>query len=145
MRNYDALSALTTYMDTDLNSLADDTTNIGAIVLDNSLEKRFYGAAELILSQVDLSAQINSAVELYMIPSIDAINYVDDGTDASTTDTPPITALVGIFSIQETDAAHRSAIELFELGPYKYTPVLINKTGVAFGATGNILKIATFS
>lgn len=143
--HYDKLTALISYMATDLNSLANNTTNIGATVLDNSDIAHFYGTAELVLASVDLSGQTNPSVELYMVPTIDGTNYVDDGTDASTTDYPPSTLLAGVFAIQATSAAHRACIELFQIGPFKYTPVLINKTGAAFASSGNTLKIATLS
>lgn len=144
-KHFDASNVLTTYMSTDLNSLANNTTNIGATAFDNTVSKDMYAAAELVLASVDLSGQTNPSVELYIVPSIDGTNYVDDGTDASTTDYPPSSALAGVFQIQATNAAHRSAIEIFQLGPYKYTVVVINKTGVALAASGNTLKITTFS
>jgi len=143
--SYDSTPTLTTYMSTDLNSLANNTTNIGGTIFDNSTTRDFYMGAELVLATIDLSAQTNPAVELYMVPSIDGTNYCEVGADASTTDYPPSTTLVGIFAIQETNATHRSAIEIFRLGPYKYTPILINKTGAAFAATGNTLKMGPFS
>lgn len=143
--NYDSTPSLTTYMDTDLNSLANNTTNIGGTTFDNTSNRDFYMAAELYLASVDLSAQTNPTVELYMVPSIDGSNYCDDGTDASATDYPPATTLVGVFSIQETSAAHRVGIEMFRLAPLKYTPVLINKTGAAFAASGNTLKMGPYT
>lgn len=143
---YSAWGTLTTYMTTDLNSLANNTTNIGAVILDNITAKHHNIAAELYLGTVDLSAATGLTVELYLVPSIDETNYVDDGTDASSTDLPPGSAHVGTFHIQKTSAVHRSAIVCKEcLQGLKYTPVLINKTGAAFNASGNILKIKTNS
>ena len=143
---YSANSSLTTYMSTDLNSLANDTTNVGAVILDNTSNKHHNIMAELYLASVDLSAQSAPTVELYLVPSIDGTNYCDAGTDASTTDLPPGSAHIGSFYIQETSAAHRAAILVKEcLQALKYTIVLINKTGAAFNAAGNILKIMTNS
>lgn len=143
---YGSWSGPTTYLDTTLNGLANGAIDIGATPLDNTANKHHNIAAELTLASVDLSAQSGLTVELYLVPSIDDTNYVDDGTDASTTDLPPGSAYVGTFYIQKTNAAHLSAIVCKEcLQALKYKPVLKNMTGVAFAATGNILKIKTNS
>lgn len=143
---YSAWSALTTYLTTTLNSLAEGAIDIGGTPLDNTSNKHHNLVAELQLASVDLSAQTGLTVELYLVPSVDETNYVDDGTDASTTDLPPGSAHVGTFYIQKTSAAHRSAIVCKEcLQALKYTIVLKNSTGVAFASSGNILKIKTNS
>ena len=139
-------AALATIMDTDLNSLANDAVNIGAVMIDNTTHKHHNLVAELYLATVDLSAQTGLTVELYLVPSIDGTNYCDAGTDASTTDLPPGSAHIGTFYIQKTSAVHRTAIVCKEcLQALKYKPVLINKTGVAFNSSGNILKTRTNS
>lgn len=143
---YSANSSLTPYMSTDLNSLANDTTNIGAVVLDNTTNKHHNLLAELYLATVDLSAQTGLTVELYLVPSVNGTDYCDTGADASTTDLPPGSAHIGTFNIQKTSAVHRAAILVKGcLQNIKYTPVLINKTGAAFNAADNILKIMTNS
>lgn len=143
---YSAWSALTTYLTTTLNSLANGAIDIGGTIIDNTANKHHNLAAELVLASVDLSAQTGLTVELYLVPSIDDTNYADDGTDASTTDLPPGSSHVGTFTIQKTSAAHRSAIVCKKcLQALKYTPVLKNNTGVAFAASGNILKMKTNS
>ncbi|NIT55419.1 MAG: hypothetical protein GWN00_04030 [Aliifodinibius sp.] len=143
--NYDSTPTLATYMTNGLDGLADNTTNVGGTIFDNSSNLDFYMCAELVLNSVDLSSETNPTVELYMVPSIDGTNYCDTGSDASSTDIPPASTLAGIFIIQETNASHRAGIEMFRIGPLKYTPVIINKTGQAFHATTNTLKMGTFS
>lgn len=142
---YNQTPSLVTMMDTDLNALADTHTNVGADILDNTNNRRYYAVAEIYLPAIDLSGETNPAVELYLIPSADGTNYADTGTDASAADYPPATCLVGVFAIQETNAAHRSVIEHIILDPLKYKPVVINKTGAAFSGTLNTLKIGTFT
>lgn len=144
---YSAWSSLVTYLTTTLNSLANGAIDIGSSVfLDNTTVKHHNLAAELQLASVDLSAQTGLTVELYLVPSIDESNYCDSGTDASTTDLPPGSAHVGTFTIQKTNAAHRSSIVCKEcLEALKYTVVLKNMTGVAFAAADNILKMKTNS
>jgi len=143
---FSANSALDIYMSADLNALANVTTNVGAVVLDNRTNKHHHLMAEIYLVIIDLSAAVGLTVELYLVPSVDGTNYCDTGADASTTNLPPGSAHIGTFNIQKTNAIHRAAILCKEcLQALLYTPVLINKTGAAFGAEGNILKIMTNS
>ena len=138
-------SADQTLMSTDLNSLADDTTNVGVVILDNTSNRFYYATFELYLATANLSSATNPAVELYMVPSPFGTNYADTGTDGSTTDYPSPVYLVGIFGLQETSAVHRAVIERVVLSPLKYTPVVINKSSAAFNASGNTLKIGVYT
>lgn len=139
-------AALATVMSADLNALANDTVNVGAVMIDNTVYKHHNLVAELYLATVDLSAQTGLTVELYLVPSIDDNNYCDTGSDGSTSDLPPGSAHIGTFYIQKTSSVHRSSIVCKEcLQALKYKPVLINKTGVAFNASGNVLKTRTNS
>jgi len=143
-----------TLMSTDLNSLADNAVNVGVVLPDNSSNKYFYAEFELVLASVDLSAQLasvdlsaqtNPGVELYLVPSYDGTNYADVGTDASTTVYPPTQYLVCILGVAETSAAHRAVSPHIMFDPLKYTPVVINKTGAALAASGNVLKSKYYS
>lgn len=135
-----AVQGTETLMSTDLNSLANDAVNVGAVLPDNTSNRYFYAEFELVLASVDLSAQINPGVELYLVPSYDGTNYADVGTDASTTVYPPAQYLVAVLGVAETSAAHRAVSPHIMIDPLKYTPVVINKTGVALAASGNTLK-----
>lgn len=140
---YIAPASEQTLMSTDLNALADDTVNVGTVILDNTSNRYFYAEFELVLASVDLSAVDNPAVSLYLIPSFDGTNYADTGTDGSSTVYPPQQYLVAVLGTAETNAAHRPISTHVMLDPVKYTPVVINKTGAALGATANTLKVKT--
>jgi len=129
-----------TLMSTGLNSLANDAVEVGSVLPDNATNRYFYAVFELVLATVDLSAQTNPGVELYLVPSYDGTNYADTGTDASTTVYPPAQYLVCILGVAETSAAHRAVSPHIIIDPFKYTPVVINKTGAALNAAGNTLK-----
>ena len=129
-----------TLMSTDLNALADDTVNVGGTAIDNTTNRYFYAEFELVLASVDLSAVDNPGVELYLVPSYDGTNYADTGTDGSSTAYPPTQYLVAVLGVAETSAAHLAVSPHVMLDPLKFTPVVINKTGAALGATGNTLK-----
>ncbi len=134
-----------TLMDTDLNALANLTTNVGAVVIDNTTNRYLYAEFEIVLASVDLSAQVNPAVELYLVPSYDGTNYADTGTDASTTIYPPAQYLVAVMGVAITSAAHKAISPHILIDPIKYTPVVINKTGAIFGATLNTLKVKYYT
>ena len=137
----------TELMKADLNALAIDASNVGAVILDNSSNKYFYAVFELELGSVDLSAKTNPACELYLVPSYDDTNYADTGTDASTTVYPPQQYFVCVLGVAETSAAHRAVSPHIMLDPVNYTPVLINKTGAALAAsaTTNVLTVKTYT
>lgn len=127
-------------MTTDLNALANNAVNVGAVLPDNTSNRFFMVVFELVLASVDLSAVDNPAVEVYMIPSYDGTNYADTGIDASTSVYPPAQYLVAVLGVAETSAAHRAVSPHILIDPLKYTPVVINKTGAALAASGNTLK-----
>lgn len=127
-------------MSADLDSLADNAVNVGIVLPDNTSNRYFYAEFELYLASVDLSAQTNPGVELYLVPSYDSTNYADAGTDASATVYPPTQYFVAVLGMAETSAVHRAVSPHVMIDPLKYTPVVINKTGVALAATGNVLK-----
>lgn len=132
-------------MSTDLNSLANNTVKVGSVIIDNTSNRYLYVEFELVIASVDLSAQVNPAVELYLIPSYDGINYADTGIDGSTTILPPNQYLVAVMGVVITNAAHRAISPHIMLDPIKYTPVVINKTGVALAAANNTLKFKIYT
>lgn len=130
-----------TLMSADLNSLANDAVNVGVVLPDNTSNRYFYAEFELVLATVDLSAQNNPAVELYLAPSYDGgTTYADTGTDASTTVLPPAQYLVAVMGVAKSSAAHRAVSTHVMMDPVKYTPVVVNKTGAALNGTNNTLK-----
>jgi len=120
----------------DLNSLANDGTALGSVI-DNTSGKDLYIQFELYLASVDLSAQTNPAVNLYLIESLDGTNYADTNTLAY-----KHLATVGV---AETSAAHREVSNVCVVPPGKFKINIENVTGAAFAATGNTLKYRTFS
>jgi len=129
-----------TLMSSDLDGLADNTVNVGAVLPDNTSNRYFYAEFELVLASVDLSAKTNPAVELFMVPSYDETNYADTGTDGSSTVYPPMQYHICVLGVAETSAAHRAVSPHILLDPLKYTPVVINKTGATLAGSGNTLK-----
>jgi hypothetical protein len=128
-------------MSTNIATLGNDKSNIGATAIDNTTNRYFYAIFELVLAAVDLSAQANPAVSLYLVPSYDGTNYADDGTDDSTTLYPPQQYQVAAMGVDPGagSIAHRAVSPHILIDPVKYTPVIVNKTGAAF-VSANTLK-----
>lgn len=126
-------------MSSDIATLADDTVNVGTVLPDNTSNRYLFAIFELELASVDLSAQANPAVELYLVPSYSGTDYADTGTDASSSEYPPAQYLAAVLGVAATNAAHRAVSPHIMLDPIKYTPVIINKTGAAF-VSANSLK-----
>ena len=53
-----------TLMSTDLNSLANNAVNVGAVLPDNTSNLYFFAEFEIVVASVDLSAQTNPGVGL---------------------------------------------------------------------------------
>ena len=144
---YIAPANATDLMTGNLDSLANGANNIGATAIDNSTNRYFYAIFELALAAVDLNASTNPAVELYLVPSYDGATYADAGTDASTTRHPPAQYLVAVMGLDPGAAsvAHKAVSPHVILDPIKYTPVVVNETGQNFAASGNTLKVKTYT
>lgn len=128
-------------MSTNIATLGNDKSNIGATAIDNTTNRYFYAIFELVLAAVDLSASTNPSVSLYLVPSYDGTNYADDGTDDSTTLHPPQQYQVAAMGVDPGvgSIAHRAVSPHIMIDPIKYTPVIVNKTGQAF-VSANTLK-----
>lgn len=142
-------SALTEYLTTTLNSLANNTTDLGVTVIDNQTNKNIYIDLELILASLDLSTQSNPAVEIYDIESIDGGTDYDTATAATATaalypsaDKLLCTIGLRLGSGAEIKVATKTGLVIT---PGKHKLLLINKTGVAFAAADNILSYRTYN
>lgn len=136
--NFTGLGSDTSVLSTGLNSLADDSGAL-ATAVDNS-DGDFWGAWELYLNTVDLSAQDNPAVYVYLVRSIDgSTNYEDGGSSIEPAKKPDI-----IFALREVNSTQRVIVDNVFF-PQDSKPLLFNKTGAALNAIGNTLKYAEYS
>jgi len=127
---YSALSE-TDYLTTGLNALADDGVVLGAAI-NNGTNRNMLLKVQIELATVNLSAQASPHVEIRLIESIDGGTTYEDNDDQAYGITLPIAA---------TSAAHKRIGDL-EIPPGFYKLAVVNKTGVAFGATLNTLSYA---
>lgn len=124
----------TSYLTTELNSLA----NAGAVLggaIDNSTNRHLYCKVEAVLASVDLSAQVNPAVRIRLVESLDGTNYEDHDAQCYAITVP----------VAATSAAHRKISGVIQIPPGKFKLALVNNTGAAFAASGNNMSYATFT
>lgn len=140
---------LTSIMTTGLNSLANDAIELETTVINNETNLVQFMDVSLDLASVDLSAQTNPAAHLYLIPSIDGGTTFADGSDAVTADAsmPAVKHIRAILAFRvHTGAETKYDVSyMIPIPPGQWNFGLRNKLGVAFPATGNILKYRTYA
>ena len=139
--------SLTSYLTTTLNSLADDTLDLGAEI-NNETNLAIYMDLELTLASLDLSSQTNPSVEAYLIESVDGGTDFETVTDGSSTDAahPPADKLLCTFGLRTGSASEaKLAIKsMLLIPPGRFKIALINRTGVAFASSSNALSYRTY-
>lgn len=140
---------LTSYLTTTLNSLDGDleTLDLGAEI-NNETNLCTHMDLELTLASLDLSAQTNPSVDIYIIESVDGGTDFDTVTDGSSADAshPAADKLLCSFGLRVgTGAEAKTAVKsMLVIPPGRFKLALINRTGVDFGATGNVLAYRTY-
>ena len=129
-----AYSSETDYLTNDLNALADEGVFLGDAI-DNSSNRHKYCKVQIQLASVDLSSQSSPGVKIRLIETIDGGTVYEDNDDKAWAITLPIAA---------TNAAH-VRIGALEIPPSNFKLAVVNDTGVALAATGNVLSYVTFT
>lgn len=124
----------TDYLTTELNSLADDDTYLGAAI-NNSSNRDMMLKVQIQLASVDLSAQDSPGVIIRLIESIDGGTVYEDNDDTAYGITLPVEA---------SSQAHNRIGDLY-IPPGYFKLEVVNKTGAAFASTGNVLSYAPYT
>lgn len=126
----------TSLLTTDLNSLGNNTISAASAAVNNTTNKDQYGYFEVILASLTPAGA--AYVGIYMTKSLDATNY----EDAPITGGSQRNTLVASIPLSTTASAKRVMSEYpILLPPYNVKFYLDNRSGVAFAASGNELKI----
>lgn len=140
--------SLTSYLTTELNSLANNAIEAGGAAINNTSNLATHMDIELTLASLDLSSQSNPCVDIYLIESVDGGTDFDTVSDGETADDnmPPtnkICTRIGLrpYSGAEAKLGVASMIPI-PPGHFKLCPR--NKTGIALAASGNILSYRTY-
>lgn len=124
----------TDYLTTDLNALANDGSFLGAAI-NNITNRDMMLKVQIQLASVDLSAQTGPAVRVRLIESIDGGTVYEDDDSTAYSITLPVAA---------TSAAHVRIGDLM-IPPGYFKLAVVNNTGAAFAATGNVLSYAPYT
>lgn len=124
----------TDYLTTDLNALANDGSFLGAAI-NNITNRDMMLKVQIQLASVNLSAQTGPAVRVRLIESIDGGTVYEDDDSTAYSITLPVAA---------TSAAHVRIGDLM-IPPGYFKLAVVNNTGAAFAATGNVLSYAPYT
>lgn len=132
-----AYSALQTALTTGLDALAD-----GSNVLDTAIDfsdvthlRMQKLDLEIVLASVNLSAQTNPAIYVWLLKRTDGTNYEDGGASVDPQRPPD-----AVIPLREFNGAQRVSGTLFVDTPNSGKLLFGNRAGAALAATGNTLK-----
>ena len=133
-----APEALTAYLSTDLNSLADstsDTTGFSVVgaEIPNETDLKQYINLELVVAAQGVARSAGAFVAVY-------INYSADGTTYDDTSNKAFAELLAVFPLDAATTARRLTKANLPIPPLDFKLLVMNDTGQALAATGNTLK-----
>lgn len=133
-----APEALTSYLTTELNSLADstsDTTGFSAVGAEIANETNLYQYInlELVVAAQGAARSAGGFVAVY-------INYSADGTTYDDTSNKAFTELLAVFPLDAATTARRLTKANLPIPPLDFKLLVLNDTGQALAATLNTLK-----
>lgn len=137
---FSSYPGLTSYLTTELNSLANGSRKLGA-ALDTA--QATHMAVELDLAAQGSARSAGAQCEIYLLKSLDGGTDYDYGSDSLD---PPLTTLVAVLPLDAATTA-RVVTAMFPLpGDLPYAKLLLkNSTGQAFAASASTLKYALYN
>lgn len=136
------------YLTTELDTLADGKIIVGAAI-NNETNLCTYLDLELMLASLDLSGQSAPSVDIYLLESIDGGGDFDTATNDTTTEAlmPPVSKIITKMGLRPGSAgeAKIAIATMIPIAPGQWKLAPRNKTGVTFGASGNILSYRTYN
>jgi len=137
---WSAYGSVVTYLSTELNGLANDANKLGSAIDFASANRKMYMDIEIYLNTVDLSAQTNPAIHIWLLARTDGTNF-EDGSDSVT----PARAPDKVVPLREVNDAQRVFARLLLTTPDQGKLLIKNKTGAALAASGNTVKYRLYS
>lgn len=139
---YTAESTIETVMSTELDALANDDQAISSSAYSNDdiLEREMWVVVELYIAAQAGARTAAESIMVAIIPELDDVNYAD-WDDANL-----IANYVKVtFEVDAALTATRFVSDKIKLPNSDYKWAVRQQTDQAFGATGNTLKVKTFS
>lgn len=140
---WQAPSALTAYFTTELNTLADSTSDTtgfsaaGAEIANATSLNRFL-ALELVLAAQGAARSAGGFVAVY-------INYAADGSTYDDTSNKAFSEMIAYFPLDAATTARRLTRTGIPIPPVDFKLLVLNDTGQALAGTGNTLKYITYN
>lgn len=133
-----------TILDTALNSFADGTGVLSGVISNDATtdELDLWADLELYIAGFGTAPDDNSAVDVYVVRTVDGTNYEDNATDGR-----PMNGWVGAFIVDNAKGtgAQRLVVPQVPLPPRDFKIYLISNTGQTMNATANTLKAYFYS
>lgn len=139
-----AYDTIATALSTGLNSLGNGNTAISSAIdfTAAGVDRKQYIDIEVYIASVDLSAQVNPAIYLWILARTDGTNY-EDGT-AGTPGTIPARPPDAIFPLRAVNAAQRVFQRMILTTPDNGEILVKNAAGAALASSGNTVKYYTY-
>jgi hypothetical protein len=141
-QRWTAYDSQVTYLTTELNALANNANKLGAAIdfAASGSDRKLYLGIEIYLGSVNLSAQTNPAIYLWMIPRTDGTNFADGSDTVDPAPQPDMIFPVRVFNgVQRVFQSHLLTT------PDQGKILIENRTGAALAATLNTVKYMMYS
>lgn len=136
-----AYGGVATVLTTELNSLAATTGKAISAALDNTTNLDLWADFELKVT-FGTAPTLNSIVELYVLPSVDAGTTYPDGS-GSVLPAPPLYAAG--FPVRAVTTAQVIVVRGIALPPGLFKVLVQNTTAQAFPASGSTLRMNAYA
>ena len=131
---WDTPEAITSYLTTQLDGLANATFSASGVEIDNLTDRYLYINLELVLAAQAVARSSGAYVEVWMERKLDGTNYEDRANAAFTQ------ALLATFQLDASTTARRLVLTNVVIPPVPFKLYVRNQTGQAFASSGNTLK-----
>lgn len=125
-------AAIASVLTTDLNSLGSGSTSAASSALDNTSNLDLFADLTLTVATQGSARSAGANVSVYMVMALDGTNY--DDVQSSTAE------LVAVFTLDAATTARQLTRRDIPIPPGLYKYFVVNNTGQAFAASGNILE-----
>ena len=125
-------AAIAAVLTTDLNSLANAGTSAATAALDNGTALDLFADLTLTVATQGGARTGGAHVTVYIVQALDGTNY--DDVHAGTAE------IFAVFSLDAATTARQITRRDIPIPPGLYKLFLVNNTGQAFAASGNILE-----
>lgn len=137
-----AYDTIQSYLTTELNGLVDNANKLGAAIdfATAGADRKLYMDIEIYLGSVNLSAEINPAIYLWVLGRTDGTNF-EDGTDSVDPARPPD----AIIPLRAFNGVQRVSVKRILTTPDQGKLLIENQSGAALAATANTVKYNLYS